>query len=92
MKNTDIPITSPSNAPPRMSLGKWTYRYNHEKAINIARGIATMTKRWLVLVRIVAAMVAERVCPEGKVIILKIQGILSLIFQCVGVIWLVLFR
>ena len=53
-------------AAPITSLGKCTYRYSREKAISTAKGMAAYPNLRSAEVRIAAAMVEDRVCPDGK--------------------------
>ena len=49
-----------------MSLGKCTYKYNLEKEIKPARGIAKQPNFLFVFVRIVEAITDESVWHDGK--------------------------
>ena len=57
-----IPIT----IPPKMSVGKCTYRYNLEKAIRAVIGITIIPHFFLYNVITVAAIVEDNACPDGN--------------------------
>ena len=59
-------MASPKTRPPRMSLGKWTYKYMRENAMSTASGIAIRPNFRFAAVRMVAPITEAMVCPEGN--------------------------
>ena len=65
-REPQAPTARPSATPPRMSVGKCTYRYSRVKPINPASTKAGVPSLRFCRQRAKAAAKAEDVCPEGN--------------------------